>query len=60
MAALMATSRHTKPASDRNFQAGFTIYAHISGHTTKFLLCNIRIFSLYNISYLLKRMYIAP
>jgi hypothetical protein len=33
---------------------------HISGYTTKFFGCNIRKFSSYNISHLLKRMCIAP
>jgi hypothetical protein len=58
--AVMATSTHTIPASDRNFQAGFTIYDKISGHTTKLLSCNIRKFSSYNTSQLLKRICIAP
>ena len=56
----MVTSMHTKPVSHRNFQAGFTIYDKISGHTTNFLPWHISKFSSYNISQLLKRMCIAP
>jgi hypothetical protein len=59
-AAVMTASMHKQPASHRNFQTGFTIYDKISGHTTKFLPCNIRKFSSYNISQLLKRMCNSP
>jgi len=49
LTAVMNTSMHTKPATEGNFQAGFTIYDKIFGHTTKFLPCNTSIFSSYNI-----------